>query len=351
MARRKRMEKLFLITGAAGHLGSAITAELKKTGCRARGLVERDGDGIPSGNIAYFTGDVTNIESLEPFFEGSGIFETYCIHAAGLISIQDKGDGTVHKVNVDGTRNIISMCRRHNVRRLLYVSSVHAIKERKDLSVQVESEEFFPEDVRGEYAKTKAEATALVLEAGRHGLDTLCVHPSGITGPGDDGRNHLVQVAKLFLQGRLPLWLKGGYDMVDVRDVAKGCLLALGRGRPGECYILSNRYVTIREYLSYLAQVSGTHGRPCLPVGIARFFYPLLLLHSKMTGQRPLYTRYSLSTIDGTVLFSHDKATRELGYTPRDIRSTVRDMYAYLVNGTRYDNKKEPGIRKMQAFV
>lgn len=345
------MEKLFLITGAAGHLGSAITAELMKTGCRTRGLVEREEDGSPSKNIEYFTGDVTRIESLEPFFEGSERFETYCIHAAGLISIQDKGDGTVRKVNVGGTKNIITMCIRHKVRRLLYISSVHAIKERKDISVQVETEEFSPDDVRGEYAKTKAEATALVLEAGRNGLDALCVHPSGIMGPGDDGRNHLVQVAKLFLQGRLPLWLKGGYDMVDVRDVANGCLLALEKGRSGECYILSNRYVTIREYLSYLAQASGRHSRPCLPVRIAKILYPLLLFHSKVTKRRPLYTRYSLSTIGGTVLFSHDKATRELGYTPRDIRNTVGDMYGYLVKRACSGKEKKTGRRKIQAFV
>lgn len=168
------------------------------------------------------------------------------------------------------------------------------------------------------------------------------MHPSGIIGLGDDGKNHLVQVARLFLLGRLPLGVNGGYDMVDVRDVAKGALAALQKGSRGECYILSSRYVTIREYLFYLARASGKRNTIYLPISFAKICYPFLLLCSKITGKRPLYTRYSLHTISNKVLFSHDKATRELGYSPRDIKETVYDMFFYL-NG-RLPQKK----RKMQ---
>ena len=94
-----------------------------------------------------------------------------------------------------------------------------------------EVDHFSPESVEGAYAKTKAEASQAVLDMVREGLNAVIVHPSGILGPYDRSGNHLVQMVTDYLEGRLPACVKGGYDFVDVRDVAKGCLLAMDKGR------------------------------------------------------------------------------------------------------------------------
>ena len=94
----------------------------------------------------------------------------------------------------------------------------------------------------GPYAKTKAEATQAVLEAVKQGLNAVVVHPSGIIGPYDNGNNHIVKLAKDYISGKLLAGVIGGYDFVDVRDVAKGCIAAVDKGEVGECYILSNRF-------------------------------------------------------------------------------------------------------------
>ena len=236
----------------------------------------------------------------------------------------------LYNVNVNGTRNIIALCLRHKVKRLVYVSSVHAIPEKDHDHVLSEVREFSAEAVRGGYAKTKAEATQAVLDATKCGLDAVVVHPSGIIGPYDDVGNHLVQMVSDYINGKLPACVRGGYDFVDVRDVAAGCLEAAERGVSGECYILSNRHYEVREILQMVKKVYGGRRLPTLPMWMARAAEPFMCGFAKWKKRRPLYTKYSLYTLQSNDKFSHDKATSELGYRPRDLYQTVRDTVAWL---------------------
>lgn len=120
---------------------------------------------------------------------------------------------------------------------------------------------------------------------------------------------------------------------MDVRDVAQGCLKAAEQGRSGECYILSNRYFTVRELLECVRKTVGGSRKICLPMGLARAFVPFFEWLAKVTHTRPLFTRYALSTIASNEHFSHDKAARELGYRPRDMRETIADTIAFLRGG------------------
>lgn len=130
------------------------------------------------------------------------------------------------------------------------MSSVHAIPEMAYRETIYEAGFFSAASVVGGYAKTKAEATQSVLDASRKGLQAVIVHPSGIIGPYDKGNNHLVQLVIEYMNGKLPVCVKGGYDFVDVRDVAAGCLLAAEKGKQGQCYILSGHYLSIQDMLS-----------------------------------------------------------------------------------------------------
>ena len=236
----------------------------------------------------------------------------------------------LYRVNVEGTENIIDECIKHKVKRMLYVSSVHAIPEVQGHVIS-EVSEFDSYDVEGSYAKTKAEASEAVMEACSDGLlDAVVVHPSGIIGPYDNGRNHLVQLVKMYITGKLPAGVDGGYDFVDVRDVAEGCLKALEKGHSGECYILSNKYVSIKDLLESVRKVTGGKRKVCLPVWLAKFFEPAFGMIARITHTRPLYTRYALDTIQGNGHFSHLKATTELGYRPREMNKTIIDTIAWL---------------------
>ncbi len=319
------MEKRYIVTGAAGHLGTALLHRLEEQKAEVFALVLPGQAGRDRGNIHYVEGDVCDPKSLRPLFAGAQERELYMIHAAGMIDISEKGSPKLFDVNIKGTENVIALCREYGVKRLVYVSSVHAIPERKDCRVMKEVEYFSPDAVVGAYARTKAAATQAVLEAGRQGLDVVVVHPSGIIGPYDRSGNHLVQMITDYLRGALPACVHGGYDFVDVRDVAEGCLLAMEKGKRGNCYILSNRHYEIRDLLGMVRAISRGRKLAVLPMWMAKAFAPLMQQIAKWKKQRPLYTKYSLYTLCSNDRFSHDKATYELGYMPRDLHETVRD--------------------------
>lgn len=325
------MKKLYIITGAGGHLGSALLLALRGADAEKRALL-LPGESIPEGvNAQCLTGDVTKPETLAPLFEGAEGYETVVVHAAGIVSIESEVSPKLRAVNVQGTKNILALCKEYKVKRLVYVSSVHAIPEAANMAVMTEIHTFDPQKVIGGYARTKAEATAAVLDAVENGgLDAVVVHPSGILGPYNGGTNHMVQLVKMVLMGRLPAGVTGGYDFVDVRDVALGCLAAAEKGRKGECYILSNRYCTVRELLAQLRLITRTPRKPCVPLWIAKLAAPLLQWFARVTRTRPLFTPYSLHTLGSNSRFSHDKATMELGYSPRDLRLTLEDTVLWL---------------------
>lgn len=324
------MKKLFIITGANGHLGGTIVRMLNGRPVQVRGLVFGDKKKQDTGSIHYYSGDVREPETLRPLFEGCEDMETIVIHTAGIIDISNHVSPELYDVNVNGTKNILALCREYPVKRLVYVSSVHAIPEQKRGNVTGEIRDFSPDAIVGGYAKTKAEATREVRRAAQEGLDAVVVHPSGILGPYDRSGNHLVQMVAEYLHGTLPACVKGGYDFVDVRDVAEGCLLAAEKGRKGECYILSDRYCEIREVLEIAGAVSGKKKLPVLPLWMAKMAAPFIQLHARRKKRRPLYTAYSLHVLGTGERFSHKKATEELGYHPRDLKVTIRDMVAEM---------------------
>ena len=157
------------------------------------------------------------------------------------------------------------------------------------------------------------------------------VHPSGIIGPGDWGHAHLTQLVADYLDGRLRACVQGGYDFVDVRDVAAGTLSCAKLGKPGECYILSGHYADIAELLEVLHLVSGQKRvRAVLPIGFAKLTAPLAEVYYRLLGQPPLYTAYSLYTVETNANFSHQKAAEQLGYRPRPLSVTLADTCEWM---------------------
>lgn len=325
------MATRYIVTGAAGHLGSTILRSLQRSGAQVQALVLPEEQKEPSwGNICFCPGDVRDEVSLRPLFQGCEAGETVVIHTAGIIDISGRLTPAMREVNVEGTRNMLRLSMEHKVKRFVHVSSVHAIPELPQDETIQEVAQFSPDWVVGGYAKAKAEATQSVLDAVEQGLDAVVVHPSGILGPYDDGSNHLVHMVKTFLAGKLPAAVRGGYDFVDVRDVAKGCLLAGERGERGKCYILSGRYAEIRELLSLAGRRDSRKSPPTVPLWLAKAASPLLEGMAKRRKERPLYTKYSLYTLNSNARFSHERASRELGYHPRPLSSTMRDMVLWL---------------------
>ncbi|MBQ9810741.1 MAG: NAD-dependent epimerase/dehydratase family protein [Spirochaetales bacterium] len=327
------MGTIFVVTGANGHLAGTIIRYLRTRNCQVRGLILPYEENTDVSNVRYYKGDITDKESLGPLFSHGCNDEMIVIHAAGIVSLQKKHSPEMLRVNVDGTRNVIQACLENKVKRLLYVSSVHAIPEGNRKDPIRETGHFSEDAVKGSYSRTKAIASQMVLDAGAKGLDVVIVHPSGIYGPFDTGRNHITQMIIDYMEDRLRFGIKGGYDFVDVRDVAKGCIAVAEKGRSGECYILSNRYISVPALLEFLSLETGGRKIRSVPSWLAKLILPVIRLLGRVSGSRSLITGFSLDVLRSNVRFSHSKATLELEYVPRSMEDTVRDTLRYLKTG------------------
>ena len=327
---------IYIVTGAAGHLGSHVTDALLKKGLEVRAFL-LNGEQIPdfvNANPRYlsvFRGDVRDQSSLESLFENANGAVFVLIHCAGIISISEKKDPRIYGVNVGGTKNIIDACKAHGVKRLVYVSSVHAIPLLPEGQTMGEISSFSAQNVHGQYAKTKAEATQLVLDAAKEGLDAVVVHPAGIIGPNALDTGNIPHMLKNLVRGRFKMAVRGGFDFVDVRDVAEGILLAAERGKRGECYILSNRFIDLKEFFNTFSDAAGLKRlKLFLPLFVAKAVAPFAELYYRLTKKTPVFTRYSLMTLSKNALYSHEKASRELGYSTRSLKETMGDIAAWL---------------------
>jgi len=329
------MKRVYIITGIGGHLGNTVARELLAGGETVRGFAQPNEDVtmLYGDQVSIVRGDVRDRASLEPLFFGlKDDDEVYVIHCAGIVSVASKYDQRVVDVNVKGTENVVDLCKEHGVKKLVYISSVHALPEQPKGNVMHEIVDGFqPEAVIGLYAKTKAAATQIVLDAAKDGLDATVIHPSGIIGPNDYGRGHLTQMIINYLNGSLTACVEGGYDFVDVRDVADGVIAATEKGKKGECYILSNRYIPVKELLNTLSRVTGGRKiKTVLPLWFAKLTAPLAELYYKIRHESPLFTRYTLYTLTSNARFTYEKARHDLGYKPRDISSTIKDTVSFL---------------------
>ena len=253
------------------------------------------------------------------------------LHCAGIVSVASKPDEAIYRVNVQGTQNIVDLSREFGAGRLIYVSSVHAIPEKPAPETITEPDRFAPDEILGDYGKSKAMATALVLEAAQNGLNASVVLPSGIIGPGDLARGNMTRMLLAFCRGQLPLGVNGGYDFVDVRDVAVGVLACAERGKAGECYILSGHYTTIQDMFALTASQLGRKApKLCVPATLASCAAPVFEKIAQLRGERPFFTPYAIAVLRSNGRFSNAKATAMLGYHARPLRETLQSMILWF---------------------
>lgn len=324
------MEEIYLVTGATGFLGREVAKQLAARQKQVIGLRLPGDKAHLLAGMEYIIGDITKPYSLTRFFERAEGKEAVLIHCAGLVTVASEEE-RIWSVNVDGTRNIVDLCERYHISKLLYVSSVHAIEEREKGQIIRETKQFSASRVKGIYGKSKAEATAYVQMASERGLYAMIVHPSGMIGPEDHSGSYMTETIKAFLKGYLPCAVEGGYDLADVRDVADGIIKCTKKGKSGETYILSNEYITIRRMFDILGRVSGKRKVwGTLPLKMVQWASPFCEKVERAAGMPLLVTPYSTYTLGSNGNFSHEKAEKELGYSVRPIEETLADIVIWL---------------------
>lgn len=323
-----------LVTGATGHIGNVLIGKLLEQGRSVRALVWRGEDTLPLTGlqIEQVEGDVLDPDSLDAAM--AGVDTVY--HLAGIISIMPGSNPVVWNVNVEGTRNVLTAALRQGVRRLVYTSSIHAIR-RAPHGVQMdESLGFDPENPYGEYDRSKAAASLEVKKAVEQGLDAVIACPTGVIGPNDYRGSEMGEVIRGAAFAKPMFYVRGAYDFVDVRDVADGLIAAAKHGRTGEFYILSGHKISVRYLIETVREITGkAFSSIKIPFSLAKFaarFMPWIYIR---TRRKPRFTPYSLEVLESNCDISNQKAARELGFKPRPMYETVRDTVRWFLENRR----------------
>jgi dihydroflavonol-4-reductase len=320
---------VILVTGATGHIGNVLVRELKGRQKRVRALLMPGEDRTPLADLDVETieGNVLDMEAMRQAMKNVQIV----YHLAGLISILPGRDPLVEQVNVHGTVNVLKAAMEAGVKRLVYTSSIHAIKRVPDHVTIDESVPFDTSGLNSEYDSSKAVATLAVLEAARQGLDTVVVCPTGVIGPYDYRFSEMGRVIYDAASAKLQFSVDGAYDFVDVRDVALGLIKACRLGRTGEHYILSGERIAIPNLMATVREIVGLQALqlnvPMYLAKVAAFFATPLY---RLTQIQPRFTRYALETVTSNSNISYAKAARELGYAPRAIRDSIADTVGWF---------------------
>jgi len=322
------MEK-YIITGGTGYLGNTLVHELLKDNQNSIKLLVLEND-----DISMYANDKVDIRFgniLNPKFLNAEIEEnSIVIHAAGIIDISSDNKDLLYKVNVEGTRNIAEISLKNKVKKFIYVSSVHAI-ETVDHSIMSEPTSFDPARVIGDYAKSKAMATKIVFDLVKQGLNAVVVYPSGIIGPNDIRVSNIGEVLLDIANRKITTRIAGGYNFVDVRDVADGIISAVNKGRIGEGYILSGNNVSIDElFIAVKERLHRRHLAPLISIGFVKMFAGIAEWFYKIQHKKPLFTWYSLYTITSNHEFNNQKAKKELNFKVRPSKETLQDMLNWL---------------------
>jgi len=276
-------------------------------------------------------GCVTNPEKVEELFAFHSSI-TNCqfivIHAAAVIYLGEKRRlvQRMRDININGTKNIINACIKHNAR-LIYISSVHALPEPERIEIR-ETTNFCERAVPGSYSKTKAITTKMVFEAVKNeNLDAVIVHPSGVIGPNDPSNTQTTYMAKNFMADRINIGMKKGYDFVDVRDVADAIINAVENGKKGENYFLTSGFFSTIEVLNFMAKAAGKKEiKRQVPYWVAVAGLPFLSFWFKLRKKDPLFTYEQLRIMKKDIRFSNQKAKDHLGFSPRKVEESLKDL-------------------------
>jgi dihydroflavonol-4-reductase len=316
-----------VVTGAAGHIGGTLARVLLGEGHSVRALVHQDRRALEGLDVEIATGDVRDPDSLCRAFEGAEVV----YHSAGRISIAGSEWELLRAVNVEGPRNVVEACLRCHVRRLVHFSSIHAFQQ-EPLDVPIdESRPLVSSPGCGPYDLSKAEGERVVRRGIERGLDAVILNPTGVIGPYDYRVSRIGYVLLSLSRGRLPALVPGGFDWVDVRDVAAGAVRAAERATSGARYLLSGHWVSVRDLATTAEAITGVPApRWTCPTGLARFGAPLATAYSRLVGQQPVFSRGALDALSANCQISHEQATHDLDYDPRPFEETMYDSYRWF---------------------
>jgi dihydroflavonol-4-reductase len=307
--------KPVLVTGASGFIGWHVARLLRERGIPVRALC-RPASRIPDLDVERAAGDLRDKESLRSAVAGCGSV----FHIAADYRLWSKNPNDLYASNVDGTRNMLEAARDAGVERFVYTSTVGCIGMHNG-AIGNETSPVGLEEMQGAYKRSKFLAEQVALEFAASGFTVVITNPTAPMGDHDFKPTPTGQIVDDFLKGKIPAFIDTGLNVVDIRDVAQGHLLAWERGRVGERYILGSENLTLKGILGTLASITGRKAPTVeLPYFVAWTAGVITTALAQVTGTPPRAPLEAVRMAKKKMWVSHAKAAAELGFAPRPAR-------------------------------
>ena len=302
------MSVKYLVSGGEGALGKFVISMLLERGEKVRILMSELSDtriyrNNPNIEICY--GISTDKDSMKEFFELEDPRSAVLFHTDEYVSLSDSTNLTMRRVNVIGAENIVDMCLKRKIGKLVYLSSAYALNPEvtgDNLTIH-----FDRNKVEGEYAKSKAEAAAYVMEkVALNKFNAVMVLPTFIIGPGYSEDYEINKVLNSFINNGTTPPKDGGRAFVDVRDVANAMLALADKGEPGAGYIISGEYKTSGEFFQDVNDIKGVDApvKTASRLVMSKSLVKLVNFYYKLTHKENPREAYSLFSDNPDARFS-----------------------------------------------
>ena len=322
-----------LVTGAGGFIGSHVVKQLVEQGVAVRALH------LPKENLAnlngldveLFEGDVTDAEAMARAVEGC----RHVYHLAAVYALWTEQADLMHRVNVEGTRNVLQAAQHAGVERVIYTSSI-AVFGGQGLDRDAdETSSFALAQTADAYCRSKFDSHQIALDYARNGLDVTLVAPCGPLGPGDVGPTPTGRLILMALRSPVVTVPRTMTNMVDVRDVARGHLLAAERGERGRCYLLGNRNYWMADLVRLALKIAKRRAL------VVQTPWPVVTAAAhvaegyadRVSRRAPLVTPAAVRVAKLGLRARCTRAVRELGLPQTNLAESLRD--ALLLSSTR----------------
>ncbi|QIS13477.1 NAD-dependent epimerase/dehydratase family protein [Nocardia arthritidis] len=329
------------VTGAAGYLGTNLLQRLVGRGDEVIAIDRVTPTRPTDPKVTWVDGNVLDPESMRTVLEGAEVV----YHLVAVITLADKHD-LAWQVNTEGVRVVAEAARAAGVRRMVHASSIHAFNQyccggRIDESSPRSTDPGLPV-----YDRSKWTGEVELRKVIEQGLDAVICNPTGVFGPLDFCKplSRINRTLRDAAHGRVPAMIGGGFDLVDVRDVADGLILAGEHGRTGENYLLGGSMISMLDLCRIAAAQNAKKGpRFAVSPRLVSGLIPVLEPIGKLFGT-DIVSKAALGALVSAPVVDHGKAERELGYRPRPTADTVRDLVAFFADP---DCLPTPGTRRI----
>ena len=310
------------VTGAAGFLGTNLLDQLVAGGHEVTAIDRVAGASAPG--VTWVRGDVLDPASMRSALDGAEIV----YHLVAVITLAHHNE-LAWRVNTEGVRVVAEAAREVGVRRMVHASSIHAFDQYSCGGHLDERSARSDDPGLPVYDRSKWQGEIELRSVIDAGLDAVICNPTGVYGPVDHSDSRINTTLRDCARGRVPVTIGGGFDLVDVRDVATGLILAGEHGRTGENYLLTGAMLSMLEVSRMAAAVNGKRGPLfAIPPAVISAVMPVLeptarLLGSDRVSKAAMGALLAAPTVDGR------KSGSELGYRPRPAERTVEDLIAF----------------------